>query len=195
MIAALVLAGGSSQRLGRPKQIEPWGEGTLLGHVLAEVAKAPFDHRFVVLGAEADRILDEIDFTDWVVVENLEWESGMSSSLRVGLDAILRLTRAESVVIFLGDQPEIDQEVVEALMKARSRTKRQVIVPKYRYEWGNPVLVERPLWERLMSLEGDEGAQRLFKAHPEWVEEVWFEARLPRDVDTTDDIEDLRPKR
>jgi molybdenum cofactor cytidylyltransferase len=195
VIAALVLAGGASQRLGRPKQIEPWGEGTLLGHVLAEVSKGPFDHRFVVLGAEADRILAAIDFTDWVVVENLEWESGMSSSLRVGLDAILRLTRAESVLIFLGDQPDIDQDVVQALLDARRRTKRQVIVPKYRYEWGNPVLVERPLWGRLMSLEADVGAQPLFKAHPEWVEEVWFEARLPRDVDTADDIEDLRPKR
>lgn len=195
MIAALVLAGGASQRLGRPKQIEPWGEGTLLSHVLTEVAKGPFDHRFVVLGAEAERILAEVDFTDWVVVENLEWESGMASSLRVGLDAILRLTRAESVLIFLGDQPEIDQDVVAALLQARRRTQRQVIVPKYRYEWGNPVLVERPLWGRLMSLEGDAGAKPLFKAHPEWVEEVWFEARPPRDVDTADDIEDLRPKR
>ncbi|HEY3428479.1 MAG TPA: NTP transferase domain-containing protein, partial [Acidimicrobiia bacterium] len=72
MIAALVLAGGASKRLGRPKQIEPWGEGTLLGHVLAEVAKGPFEERFVVLGADADRILEEIDFTDWVVVENPE---------------------------------------------------------------------------------------------------------------------------
>jgi molybdenum cofactor cytidylyltransferase len=195
VIAALVLAGGASKRLGRPKQIEPWGKGTLLGHVLAEVARGPFDERFVVLGADADRILEEIDFSDWVVVENLEWESGMSSSLRVGLDALLRLTRAESVAIFLGDQPEIDQEVVAALLNARKRTKRQVVVPKYRYEWGNPVVVERPLWARLMSLEGDAGAKPLFKAHPEWVEEVWFEARPPRDVDTTDDIEDLRPKR
>ncbi len=195
MIAALVLAGGASQRLGRPKQIEPWGEGTLLGHVLAEVAKGPFDHRFVVLGAETERILAEVDFSGWVVVENLEGEGGMASSLRVGLDAILRLTRAESVLIFLGDQPEVDQDVVQALLDAQRRTQRQVIVPKYRYEWGNPVLVERPLWGRLMSLEGDAGAKPLFKAHPEWVEEVWFEARPPRDVDTADDIEDLRPKR
>jgi CTP:molybdopterin cytidylyltransferase MocA len=168
---------------------------TLLGHVLAEVAKGPFDHRFVVIGAEADRILEEVDFTDWVVVENLEWEAGLASSLRVGLDAVLRLTRADAAVIFLGDQPEVDQGVIKALLEKRTRSKRQVIVPKYRYEWGNPVVVERPLWARLMSLEGDEGAQALLKAHPEWVEEVWFEARSPRDVDTIDDIEDLRPRR
>jgi CTP:molybdopterin cytidylyltransferase MocA len=195
VIAALVLAGGASKRLGRPKQIEPWGDVTLLGHVLAEVAKGPFDHRFVVIGAEADRILEEVDFTDWVVVENLEWEAGLASSLRVGLDAVLRLTRADAAVIFLGDQPEVDQGVIKALLEKRTRSKRQVIVPKYRYEWGNPVVVERPLWARLMSLEGDEGAQALLKAHPEWVEEVWFEARSPRDVDTIDDIEDLRPRR
>lgn len=195
MIAALVLAGGASSRLGRPKQVEPWADSTLLGHVLDEIRKGPFDQCFVVLGAAVDQVLEAVDFSDWVVVENLEWEDGMASSLRVGLDALLRLTRAEAVVIFMGDQPGIDQQVVNTLLATRASTKRQVIVPKYRYEWGNPVVVERPLWPRLMSLEGDVGARQLFKAHPEWVEEVWFEARPPRDVDTTEDIEDLRPRR
>ena len=57
-----------------------------------------------------------------------------------------------------------------------------------------PVLVDRALWPRLMSLEGDEGAQRLWQAHPEWVNEVWFSDLAPRDVDTETDIVELRPK-
>lgn len=69
------------------------------------------------------------------------------------------------------------------------------IVPKYRYSWGNPVLIDRALWPRLMSLAGDQGARRLLEAHPEWVDEVWLESLPPRDVDTAADVEELRPRR
>lgn len=193
-IAALVLAAGGSTRLGRPKQLEPWAGSTLLDIVLRQVERGPFDERFLVIGAVLERILATIDVEGWTVLENPEWEDGLSSSLRVGVDAVMRFTRAESLAIFLGDQPDVDESVLKALLVAHQKTKRHVVVPKYRYEWGNPVIVSKPLWSRLLSLEGDSGAMHLFKAHPEWVEEVWFEARLPRDVDTERDIEDLRPK-
>jgi molybdenum cofactor cytidylyltransferase len=194
MIAALVLAAGGSSRLGAPKQLLRWGDNTLLGHVLDTLRELPFDEVFVVIGANGDEILDQVDLSGTSVIENPEWEEGMASSLRVGLDAVLRLSRADAVVIFLGDQPDISEEVVNGLIEARRSTKRQAIVPKYRYVWGNPVLVERSLWPRLMSLEGDEGAKRLLQAHPDWVHEVWFEQRPPRDIDTRADFEELRPR-
>ena len=194
MIAALVLAAGGSSRLGAPKQLLQWGHTTLLGHVLDTLRELPFDELFVVIGANADLILDQVDLTGTIVIENPEWEEGMASSLRVGLDAVLRLSRADAVGIFLGDQPDISEEVVIGLIEARRSTKRQAIVPKYRYVWGNPVVVERSLWPRLMSLEGDEGAKRLLQAHPDWVHEVWFEQRPPRDIDTRADFDELRPR-
>ncbi len=194
MIAALVLAAGGSSRLGAPKQLLPWGDTTLLGHVLKMLRDLPFDEIFVVIGASGDEILDKVDLSDVIVIENPEWEEGMASSLRVGLDAANRLSRAEAAAIFLGDQPDISEEVVIGLIEARRSTKRQAIVPKYRYAWGNPVVVERSLWPRLMSLEGDEGAKRLLQAHPDWVHEVWFEQRPPRDIDTRADFDDLRPR-
>jgi len=194
VIAALVLAAGGSTRLGRPKQLEPWGDTTLLGHVLNLVESIDFDERYVVLGAETDQVLETHDLTGWTVVENPEWEEGMASSLRAGLDAVTRFSRADLVAIFLGDQPDVDLEVVDRLIQTARKTKRQAVVPKYRYAWANPVIVTRTLWPRLMSLDGDEGAKRLLQAHPEWVEEVWFEQRPPRDVDTERDIGDLRPR-
>jgi molybdenum cofactor cytidylyltransferase len=194
MIAALVLAAGGSSRLGAPKQLLPWGDTTLLGHVLKMLRDLPFDEIFVVIGASGDEILEKVDLSDVIVIENPEWEEGMASSLRVGLDAANRLSRAEAAAIFLGDQPDISEEVVIGLIEARRSTKRQAIVPKYRYAWGNPVVVERSLWPRLMCLEGDEGAKRLLQAHPDWVHEVWFEQRPPRDIDTRADFDDLRPR-
>ncbi|MDP3984677.1 MAG: nucleotidyltransferase family protein [Acidimicrobiia bacterium] len=194
MIGALVLAAGASSRLGRPKQLEPWGGTTLLGRVLALVESVGFDERFVVLGAELEKILNGVSFPGWTVVENPEWEEGLASSLRVGLDAMTRLGRAEAAAIFLGDQPDIDRDVVERLLEVARKSKRQAVIPKYRYTWSNPVVVARPLWPRLMSLSGDEGAKHLLQAHPAWIEEVWFELRPPRDVDTETDITDLRPR-
>ena len=195
MIAALVLAAGASRRLGRPKQLEPWGRTTLLGHVLDQVEEFPVDETWVVIGANAEGVLDEIGDRTVGVVENPEWEEGLASSLRVGLDAVARSSRADAVLIVLGDQPAVRRDVVIELIERHRRTNRMAVVPKYRYTWGNPVLVDRALWPRLMSLDGDEGAQRLLKAHPEWVDEVWVDSLPPRDVDTPADVEELRPRR
>lgn len=197
MIAGLVLAAGGSRRLGRPKQLEPWGSGgaTLLDAVIGRAREFRLDELWVVLGSDLDEILERVDLTDCGVVENPEWEEGLASSLRVGLDALTRMSKADSVLILLGDQPGIDPAVVEALVAAKKKSKAMAVVPKYRYSWGNPVLVDRTLWPRLISLSGDEGAKRLLQAHPEWVEEVWFESLAPRDVDTASDIEELRPRR
>lgn len=195
MIAALVLAAGGSRRLGRPKQLETWGASTLLGHVLANVRRFPVDESWVVLGARLDDVRKSVDLTDFGIVENPEWEEGLAASLRVGLDALTRLSKAEAAFIVLGDQPEIPEDVPAKLIGAWAKQRPLAVVPKYRYSWGNPVLVSRELWPRLMSLTGDEGAQRLLQAHPEWVEEVWIESLPPRDVDTEADVEELRPRR
>lgn len=193
-IAAVVLAAGRSSRLGRPKQLEPWGDSNLLGHVVAKIAEFGVDEVWVVLGHESERILAETDLGDAGVIENLEWEEGIASSLRAGLDALTRLSRCEVVLIVIGDQPEVSPTVVEDLIASHAKSRLPVTMPKYRYNRGNPVLVDRSLWPRLMSLDGDEGAARLFQAHPEWVNEVWFSDLAPRDVNSEADIAEMRPK-
>lgn len=193
-VAALVLAAGGSSRLGRPKQLEPWGDATMLGRILASVRAYPVDETWVVLGAAFDSIIETIDFENCNVVENPEWEEGIASSLRVGLDALSQLSRVDAALVVIGDQPEVDPDVVSEVIARFEQTRASVVIPKYRYTWGNPVVVHRSLWPRLMSLEGDEGAMRLFRAHPEWVEEVWFEQLPPRDVDTDADVGELRPR-
>jgi CTP:molybdopterin cytidylyltransferase MocA len=194
VIAALVLAAGGSSRLGRPKQLEKWGSETLLGHVLDQVRRFPVDEIWVVLGAGLDAVRAGVDLTDFGIIENPEWEEGLAASLRVGLDALTRISKADAAFIVLGDQPDIPDEVPAKLVEAWQHSRQLAVVPKYRYTMGNPVLVSRDLWPRLMSLSGDEGARRLLQAHPEWVEEVWIESLPPRDIDTQRDVEELRPR-
>lgn len=195
MIAAVVLAAGGSRRLGRPKQLEPWGTTTLLGHVVERARTFPVDEIWVVLGSDSAEVLSAVDLSGCGVIENPGWEEGLASSLRVGLDALTRLSKAKGALILLGDQPDVSGEVVAELVERFRRSRAQAVVPKYRYMWGNPVIVARTLWPRLMSLVGDEGARGLLRAHPEWVEEVWFERLAPRDVDTEADVDELRPRR
>jgi molybdenum cofactor cytidylyltransferase len=193
-VAALVLAAGASRRLGRPKQLEPWGDINLLEHVVMRTEQFGADEVWVVVGADAERILEESDLGDAGVIENPEWEEGIASSIRVGLDALTRLSRCEVAIIVIGDQPDISPEVVSELLASHATAPQPVTVPKYRYSRGNPVIVDRSMWPRLMSLEGDEGAARLWQAHPEWINEVWFPDLAPRDVDTESDVVELRPR-
>jgi molybdenum cofactor cytidylyltransferase len=194
MIAALILAAGASSRMGESKQLLDWGGRPLLGHILEQARAWPVDQLVVVLGSEAETILDRVDLGQAVVVLNPEWREGQASSLRAGLAALEREVRMEAAFIVLGDQPEVDPAVLSALMEAYRRSGRWAVVPKYRYTRGHPVLVDRALWPRLMSLRGDEGARRLLQAHPEWVEEVRFDQLPPRDVDTPLDAAELRPR-
>lgn len=192
--AAVILAAGQSKRLGRAKQLEPWGDTTLLGHVVARTQTFGVDEVWVVLGHRADEIVEHAGLDDVYIVENLEWEEGIASSLRVGLDALNRLSRCDQALIVIGDQPDVSAETVSDLIKSHAKAGRPVTIPKYRYNLGNPVLVDRALWPRIMSLDGDEGAQRLWQAHPEWVNEVWIPDNAPRDVDTEADVVELKPR-
>lgn len=190
--AAIVLAAGSSSRLGSPKQLVDLDGRPLLEAVVGAVVAWPVGEVLVVLGSGAEQILDAVDFADATVVINEGWEEGIASSIRVGLDVLTREPSWERVFIVLGDQPRIPAEIPERLLAVAEDAYHPAVVPVYRYERGNPVLFERSLWPRLMTLEGDSGASALLRTHPEWVEEVRFDHLPPRDVDTPSDVADLR---
>lgn len=192
--AALILAAGGSSRLGHAKQLVDVDGRPMLERVVADVQTWPVDEVVVVLGASADEILDTVDLGTATVVENPEWEEGFASSLRVGLDLLTR-GRTERVFIVLADEPSIPSDVPEALIDAIEYGSAPAAAPKYRYQRGTPFLVDRSLWARLMSLEGDPEPVRLFDAHPEWVADVRVDHLPPRDVDTEADVSDLRGPR
>ena len=166
----------------------------MLGTVVEQTRSWPIDGIWVVLGSGFEDVLATVDLSGVGVVENPEWDEGMASSLRVGLDVVSRDPTAETALVVMGDQPGIDPTVVDALLDRHRSSDALAVVPRYRYVRGHPVLISRELWSRLMSLEGDQGGRNLLQAHPEWVEEVWFEQLPPRDVDTAEDVEDLQPR-
>src|SRR5262245_60581942 len=113
-VSGLVLGAGGSARLGRPKQLLPYGETTLLGHVVANARACRFDQLVVVLGGAADEVRAHVDLTGADVVVNQEFGSGCSSSIAAALGALD--PRCDVLVLLLGDQPGVIPATVEMLL-------------------------------------------------------------------------------
>ena len=193
--AAIILAAGSSEQFGSPKQLADLNGRPLLEQIVTDVLAWPVGTVVVVIGAFADEILDSIDFQDVVVAINEDWSEGVSSSLRVGLDVLTRDPKWDRTFVALGDQPNIPKGLPKELIAVAEETQRPAVVPVYRYARGHPVLFDRSMWSRLMTLTGDTGSSPLLTTHPEFVEEVRFSDLPPRDIDIPDDLASLRTGR
>jgi molybdenum cofactor cytidylyltransferase len=189
-VAGLVLAAGASTRLGRPKQLLPFGTTTLLGRVVAEArAAAALDEVVVVLGGAADEVRRRVDLGDARVVENPEFGTGCASSYRTGLGALD--PRAEAVAILLGDQPGVDRAVIDAVVEAWRRTRDPILLTAYRTREGHPLVFARALFDRLRTLQGDKAAWKVVDAHREAVRAVPVDRPHPRDVNTWEEYAEL----
>ncbi len=188
-VAGVILAAGESRRLGRPKQLLPLGEKTMLKHIVEVALSSPLQEVIVVLGHRAEEIRPLLRGVK--VVVNEEWPLGMSGSLRVGLGALS--SHFEGCLFFLADQPKVTPQLVDSLITRHRRTLAPIVAPRFRGQRGNPVLFARPLFPELLSLQGEEGGRSLIEKHRplvEWVEvdsEDYF-----LDIDTLEDLKHLR---
>ena len=189
-VSGLVLAAGASTRLGRPKQLLPFGATTLLGHVFAEArAAASLDELIVVIGGAAAEVRQRVDLADAKVVENPEFGDGCSTSYRTGLAALD--PRAEAVVILLGDQPGVERAVIDTVVDEWRRTRDRIMLAAYRGREGHPLVFARALFDQLVALRGDKAAWKIVDAHRDWIRAVPMDRAHPRDVNTPEEYEGL----
>jgi nicotine blue oxidoreductase len=190
-VAALVIAADLGSGFSGSKYLVPFRGAKLIEAVVAEVHDWPVDSVIVVLGPDAESILDNADLGEATVVIDLEWEEGEAAALRVGIDTLYRSDEFDTVVLTYADQPGSRSAEVGRLLEHHKEGHRPAVVPKYRYAPGHPVVIGETLWPRLVSMEGSAGFDQILQAHPDWVEEVWFD-RLPSPrVRTPDDLEDI----
>src|ERR1700722_10937647 len=116
-VTGLVLAAGGSKRLGRPKQLLPFGEATLLDHVLSVARRCPFDQRLSVIGGGGPDVRGIVDLEDFEVVDTPAFGEGCASSIAAALSTVE--ARAYALVLMLGDQPGVTVETVSALVACR----------------------------------------------------------------------------
>lgn len=186
MISGVVLAAGTSSRMGRPKQVLPLGEKPLLQHAL-DVAAAAFDEVVLVLGHEADSVRAVLaPPANMRVVHNPDYASGQQTSVRAGLAAVA--PGAQAAAILLGDQPGISKALIVEVIAAFNASPADVVRPGTAEAPAHPVLVGRSTLTLIAESKGD--LSSLLRG-PE-VEFVVTAATLPEDVDTPEDYDRLR---
>ncbi len=182
-VAGLVLGAGGSKRLGRPKQLLAYGEGTLLGHVVGMARSCRFDQLLVAVGGSADRVRESVDLADADVVVNDEYGEGCSSSIAAAIAGLDR--RCDLLVLMLGDQPGVTAETVATLLAGRGSA--PLAICRYDDGVGHPIAFARSAFEALADLHGDKGVWRLLDQRADEVTEVPVAGQIPLDVDTPED--------
>jgi molybdenum cofactor cytidylyltransferase len=189
--AGVVLAAGSSARMGRPKQLLPVDGRPLLEGVMARACASRLDEVVVVLGANAEAITAAVGLGRARAVVNPDHASGMSSSLRAGLAALG--PGVDRAVVILGDQPAVSVALLDELLDLQARSGLPAAALSFGGLLHPPVVLARELWGDLAELEGDVGCRALIRARPELVAAlpVSEDARHPVDVDTPEDYRRL----
>jgi molybdenum cofactor cytidylyltransferase len=186
-VTGLVLGAGSSKRLGAPKQLLPYGEGTLLGHVVGVARECPFDQVVVAIGGSAGDVRAGVDLAGADVVVNDASGAGCSSSIAAALGVVA--PRCDVLVLMLGDQPGVTAATVEALVAGRGDA--PLAICRYEDGRGHPIAFADDTFTALADLHGDKGVWRLLDQRAGDVAEVTVAGPIPLDVDTPEDYQAL----
>lgn len=186
--AAIVLAAGASKRLGKPKQLLPYKESTLLNHTITELLKLQNVDVYVVLGAYADAILLTIHKLKVRPLIHSGWEVGMGSSLAFGMKAIAD-KNYDAVLVSLSDLPFVKTDHYQKLM-VEFEKQQSIVVTEYQNFSGVPCLIPSKYFSELQNLTGDEGAKPIIQKYKKEVSKVISETPY-FDVDTNESFEQL----
>jgi molybdenum cofactor cytidylyltransferase len=169
MLAAVILSGGASRRMGSPKALLPYQGRPFLEHLL-DVTKHPnIGVRRVVLGAHAVPIVSAVALDPDEVVVNADWEQGQLSSIKAALRSLPPGT--EGILLCLIDHPLISKALVDGLVDLFYTTRASVVLPVFEGRRGHPVIFSSELYQELDNAPLDQGARNVVWAHKEEIRE------------------------
>ena len=190
--AIVILAAGTSSRLGSPKQLLEYNGKTLLQHAIDTALATGCPKVMVVLGARADMLKTELANEPIEVLENKNWQEGMTSSIRYALQNItIAGFQPESIIFMVCDQPFVTSSLLMSLVEKGVETGLPIIASGYDDKAGTPAMFHKSMFPQLMDLKGDKGARALLAAQPEKVAIVPFPKGVT-DIDTVADYELLK---
>jgi len=162
----VLLAAGMSSRLGRPKQLLAYQGDYLLSHAIKATEQVKDAVTAVIIGAEAELLLNEIKNLDVKVVLNQQFKEGMSSSIRCGVQYIQDYDRnIENIIMMVCDQPYVNGAHILKLIACHEATGAKIVASTYSDRKGVPALFNKQLFPELLRLKGDTGAKELIKKY------------------------------
>lgn len=190
-IGLIILAAGSATRMGRPKQLLSYQGRSLILHAVEVALASLCQPIIVVLGAYVEQIKPELMLKAVQVVENSQWQEGMSSSIRAGISMLLKTnSKVDAVIISLADQPLVSPQIFNQLIQSYQETQKVIIASKYNETTGVPALFSNALFPELMQLEGDKGAKALIQKYID-TGLILLIPEAAIDIDTPDDYKQL----
>jgi molybdenum cofactor cytidylyltransferase len=193
MIAAIVPAAGMSTRMGENKLLLTFRGKPLIVHAVDTLLESEVDEIIVVVGHEAEKVKEKLEGKQVTLVENPNYREGMSTSVRAGLAAVP--TGAGAIMIYLADQPLLEPEDVNRLIRAFAEAReynKSIVVPFFRGQRGNPVILDSSHKEAILEVVGDVGCKRVIKRNPDKVHVVEMDDdHVIRDVDSIEDYKGL----
>lgn len=190
-VSAIILAAGSSSRLGRPKQLVKYQGKSLVTHAIEQALSTSFQSVFVVLGAKSDLIRQEIGSFSVNIFLNERWEEGIGTSISEGIKYFQMVhPDSDGVVLMTCDQPFVTSELLESLLEKRQKTAKHLVASQYANSIGIPAFFSSSLFDELSRLNGNKGAKKVILKYPEETALINF-PRGDFDVDTEEDVERL----
>lgn len=183
----ILLAAGSSSRLGRAKQLIEFQGKTLIQKAIDEGNKSRADYLVVVLGANAELIQTGFDSSSTPFIVNPDWQQGMSSSMQAGLRFLIEKEEINQVLLMLCDQPFVDASLLDQLITAKETFGKGIVAAAYSNTLGVPALLDRYYFEELLQLSGSEGAKKVIFKHQAEVHALDFPLGAV-DLDTEEDV-------
>ena len=184
-ITCIVLSAGESKRMGKPKLLLPLGESTILEQTVDNFLSSKVNEVIVVVGDSAEEMTRLIARRPVKVAVNPIYRQGMSTSIAAGLSLTSDKTRA--VMLGLADQPFIDTQTINYLIKAFNTHKKGIAIPVYQGRRGHPVIFAIKYKEELLKLKGDIGGRQIIDQHPDDILEVAVNCEgINIDIDTYD---------
>jgi molybdenum cofactor cytidylyltransferase len=163
MLAAVILSGGASRRMGSPKALLSYQGRPFLEHLLDVSRHAKIGVRRVVLGADAEPISKEIQLAPEEIVINDDWEKGQLSSIHQALRSLPPQT--DGIILFLIDHPLISAALVDELIASFYDSRKPIVLPVCDGRRGHPVIFSSELYEELLNASADTGARAVVWAH------------------------------
>jgi molybdenum cofactor cytidylyltransferase len=193
MVTAIVLAAGQSKRMGRPKMVLPWGNTTVIGQVVKTLLQAALQEIIVVTGGAKDQVEHALKGLPVQFINNPDYGGGeMLHSLQVGLAVCGE--DVDAALVTLGDQPQMELEVVQIVIAEYERTRAALVVPSYQMRRGHPWLIDRSLWPEVLSLRPPATMRNLFSTLNDQIHYVLAGApTILLDLDTPEDYQRYRP--
>ncbi|MFY9986157.1 MAG: nucleotidyltransferase family protein [Chthoniobacterales bacterium] len=185
MVSAVVLAAGLSTRMGRNKLLLNFKDKPLIARLVDTLLASKIDEVIVVLGHEIEKVRAELQGKPVRLVHNPDYREGLSTSVRTGVDAVS--PDADGIMICLADQPLLEPADVNQIVAAFADAKKvnkSIVVPFFKGERGNPVILDASLRVAILGIVGDVGCKGVIKRYPEKVYALEMQNdHVVRDVD------------